>query len=77
MARERPLPPRVPDEVAEIESVMALLGAYIQVGGKLRKSKLEQLKEALGALPGIEDAKRWKSGLKELRADLAELERRG
>lgn len=70
------LPPRVPEELPLLEEAMMLLGAYVQVAGKLRQSRLERLREVVGTLPSVEQAKAWKSGLKELRADLAALEAR-
>jgi len=53
---------------------MMLLGSYVQIGGKLRQSRSDRLRELVGTPPSIEQAKAWKSGLKELRTDLAALD---
>lgn len=73
---EQKLPPVVPDELEELAEALTLLGNYIQTGGNLRGSRRQRLEELLGAIPVIRVAKTWKSGLKELRGELAELEAR-
>jgi hypothetical protein len=66
----------VPENLADLDDAMMLLGAYIQVNGKLRQSRLDRLREVLGGLPSVEAGKAWKSGLRELRSELAALEAR-
>jgi hypothetical protein len=79
-ASERLLPPKVPDTLPEVDEAMMLLGNYVQsvqAGGKFRESLRARLQALIGAVPSLPDAKAWKSGLKELRGELAALERRG
>lgn len=80
---ERQLPPRVPETLAELDEASALLGAYLQVvatpnapNSKMKASRLARLKELVGELPSVELGKEWKSGIKELRSELAECEAR-
>ncbi len=76
---ERQLPPRVPEELAELDEALKLLGNHIQslqTGGTLRESLRLRLHALIGGVPLLPDARAWKSGLKELRGDLAALEKR-
>lgn len=71
------LPPRVPDELSEVEEALTLLGNLIQClqgGGRLRESVRLRLQELVGAVPEVVAARAWKTGLKELRVELAALE---
>lgn len=73
------LPPRVPEEIRELKAAVEMLGAYIQVlqgGTRMKESRLVRLKQLLGTLPLLDEAKAWKAGLKELWSELAELEQR-
>lgn len=76
---ERPLPPLVPEELSEVDEALKLLGNHIQAlqaGTKLRESVRMRLQELIGVVPALAEAKSWKSGLKELRGELAQLEKR-
>lgn len=76
---ERPLPPRVPETLAEVDEALMLLGNFIQCsqsGGKFRETVRLKLRELVGGVPELATAKAWKTGLKELRGELAELEAR-
>jgi hypothetical protein len=76
---EHLLPPRVPEELDELQEAATLLGAYIQAinaKGRMRESRLLRLRELIGVVPTPEDAGPWKAGLKELRQELAELEKK-
>lgn len=75
-AAERHLPPKVPEDIATLEEATTLLGAFLQADGKLRESRRERLASLIGKLPSLEVARAWKSGLKELRSELAALEAR-
>jgi hypothetical protein len=66
------LPPQVPHKLEELDLAAQLLGNYIGAQGALKQSRLEQLKQLLGALPSMHDAPRWKTGLKKVRAELVE-----
>jgi hypothetical protein len=76
---ERALPPRVPEQLAELDEALMLLGNYVQAvqaGGKLKESLRLRLQVLIGGVPELAVAKAWKSGLKELRGEVAELEQR-
>lgn len=64
------MPPRVPQTIKDLEDAVVLLGAYVQAGGAIRKSRLDRLHELIGMLPRLEDAPKWKRSLKVLRATL-------
>jgi hypothetical protein len=80
---EKPLPPKVPETIQELDEASALLGAYLQVisqpnspNSKMKASRLARLKDLVGDLPSAELGRQWKSALKELRGELAECEKR-
>lgn len=78
-AAERALPPRVPEQLVELDEALTLVGNYIQAvqaGGKLKESLRLRLQVLIGGVPELAVAKAWKSGLKELRGEVAELEKR-
>jgi hypothetical protein len=77
--KERELPPQVPDDLAAIDEALTLLGNLVQClqsAGRFRESVRLRLLELVGGVPDLATAKAWKTGLKELRAELAALEQR-
>jgi hypothetical protein len=69
----------VPETLPEVDEALMLLGNFIQclqAGGKFRESVRQRVQELVGGVPALATAKAWKTGLKELRAELAELEAR-
>lgn len=78
-AQERCLPPCVPESLPELDEALRLLGNHIQslqAGGRFRESLRARLLELIGGVPELARARRWKSGLKELRGEVADLETR-
>ena len=65
------LPPRVPEELAELDRVLQLLGAVCQAGKIKDKPRIE-LETLLGCRVTQQLAAHWKKHLKEIRRDLAE-----
>ena len=69
-AHELVLPPMVPETLAELDRAVMLLGALAK-GDGLKKSRKDELKALLGAIPKAETAARWKSELKRVRDEYA------
>jgi hypothetical protein len=65
------LPPRVPEELAELDRALQLLGAVCQAGKIKEKHRIE-LETLLGCRVTQQLAAHWKKHLKEIRRDLAE-----
>lgn len=64
------LPPRVPEDIEELEEAVCLLGAYCKANGRMKAVHLETIKLLVGALPRLQDAPSWKSALKKRRSVL-------
>lgn len=72
MRQVRPVPPRVPEACAELDEATMLLGSLVK--GPLKESRRQRVASLLGQLPRSPDeAAAWKSALKALRRELAEL----
>jgi hypothetical protein len=65
------LPPKVPEELAELDRVLELLGAICQAG-KIKESRRIELETLVGCRVTQQLAAHWKKHLKEIRRDLAE-----
>lgn len=65
------LPPKVPEELAELDRALQLLGAVCQAGKIKDKHRIE-LETLLGCRVTQQLAAHWKTHLKEIRRDLAE-----
>lgn len=62
------LPPRIPDNVPVLDRLITLLGNRSR--GPLTEKPKRELKALCGVYPDPLTATRWKTALKELRADL-------
>jgi hypothetical protein len=62
------LPPRIPDDVPTLDRLITLLGNRSR--GPLTEKPKHALEALCGAYPDPQTATRWKTALKELRADL-------
>jgi hypothetical protein len=62
------LPPRIPDDVPTLDRLITLLGNRSR--GPLTPKPKRELEALCGAYPDPQTATRWKTALKELRADL-------
>ena len=67
---ETPMPPRVPENLQDLERAIMLLGG-LSKGQKLKPASQAQLETLLGAIPSKVLAAEWKRELKALRKDLA------
>ncbi len=65
------LPPKVPEELADLDRALQLLGAVCQAGKIKDKHRIE-LETLLGCRVTQQLAAHWKTHLKEIRRDLAE-----
>ena len=65
------LPPRVPEELAELDRVLELLGAVCQAG-RIKESRRIELEALVGCRVTQQLAAHWKKHIKEIRRDLAE-----
>jgi metal-sulfur cluster biosynthetic enzyme len=66
------LPPKVPEELAELDRALQLLGALCQAGGNVKNKHRSELETLLGCPVTQQLASHWKTHLKEIRRDLAE-----
>jgi hypothetical protein len=64
----KPLPPRVPPELAELERAIMLLGSRAK-GTDLTAPRRKEMVALLDAYPDPTTAARWKQALRELRAE--------
>jgi hypothetical protein len=62
------LPPRIPDDVPTLDRLITLLGNRSR--GPLTQKPKRELEALCGAYPDPPTAARWKTALKELRAEL-------
>ena len=69
--RCRTLPPKVPEELAELDRALQLLGAVCQAG-RIKDKHRRELETLLGGQVSQQLAAHWKKHLKEIRHDLAE-----
>ena len=65
------LPPKVPEELAELDRALQLLGAVCQAG-RIKDKHRRELETLLGGPVSQQLAAHWKKHLKEIRHDLAE-----
>lgn len=70
-SRTPAMPPRMPQDDAEFERAVLLLGALTK-GNALTKKTADELEELLGVIPSREVAVFWKTQLKKLRKERAE-----
>ena len=64
------LPPKVPEELEELDRVLQLLGAVCQAG-RIKDKYRRELENLLGCQVTQQLAAHWKTHLKEIRRDLA------
>lgn len=71
VVREQPLPPQIPETLAEIERAIMLLGSRWRC--ELTNKARNELEGLIGRYPSVKEAALWKSALKGLREDMLEL----
>lgn len=64
------LPPRVPEELPELDRALQLLGALCQAG-RLKEARRNELEDLLGGRVTQQLAAHWRKHLAEIRRDLA------
>jgi len=64
------LPPRVPEELPELDRALQLLGAFCRAG-RIKDKHRTELETLIGCWPSQQLASHWKTHLKEIRRDLA------
>lgn len=63
------LPPRLPEDIKEVERAMMLCGSRAK--GDLRARARRLLEQLIGKYPSVAEANRWKRSLKAYREELA------
>lgn len=72
----RDLPPRVPDDLAELVEATMLLGNFGHHGRSLRASRQDRLRALLGDLPRSKaECAAWKTAIKGYRRELSEMDK--
>lgn len=64
------MPPKLPSNLLAYDASVCLLGNFIRAEGLLQLKQKNKLVELLGAIPDLDQAKVWKTNLKQNRSKL-------